>query len=74
MLRENILLGLSDEADGDDRLARAVRCAVLERDLAGFPGGLETVTGVKGREALRRADPAHGGGADVRARTRILGF
>ncbi len=47
-LRENILLGLPDEADEDDRLARAVHSAVLERDVAGFPDGLETVTGVRG--------------------------
>jgi ATP-binding cassette, subfamily B, bacterial len=43
-LRENILLGLPD----DDKLAQAVRSAVLERDVAGFPDGLETVIGARG--------------------------
>ncbi|MFZ5828095.1 MAG: ATP-binding cassette domain-containing protein [Bacillota bacterium] len=41
-LRENILLG------GPGDLAEAVRLAVLERDLAGFPQGLETVVGARG--------------------------
>ena len=44
-LRENILLGLPDEGDG---LVRAARNAALERDLAGFPDGLETVVGARG--------------------------
>jgi ATP-binding cassette subfamily B protein len=44
-LRENVLLGLPDEPE---RLARAVRCAVLERDVAGFPDGLDTLIGVRG--------------------------
>lgn len=44
-LRENILLGLSNEGD---RLMRAVRSAVLERDVAGFPDGLKTVIGARG--------------------------
>lgn len=43
-VRENILLGLP----GDDRLARAVHRAALERDPAGFPDGLETTNGVRG--------------------------
>jgi ATP-binding cassette subfamily B protein len=43
-LRENILLGLPD----DDRLARAVRNAALERDVAGFPAGLGAVIGTRG--------------------------
>ncbi len=44
-LRENILLGLPDEPE---KLERAVHGAVLERDLAGFPEGLETVIGTRG--------------------------
>jgi len=44
-LRENVLLGWPDEPE---RLARAVRCAVLERDVAGFPNGLDTLIGVRG--------------------------
>ena len=43
-LRENILLGLPE----DDRLARALHSAVLERDLEVFPDGLETVIGARG--------------------------
>jgi ATP-binding cassette subfamily B protein len=44
-LRENILLGWPDESE---HLARAVRCAVLERDVADFPNGLDTLIGVRG--------------------------
>jgi ATP-binding cassette, subfamily B, bacterial len=44
-LRENILLGFPSR---DDNLARAVRNAALERDLAGFSDGFETVIGVRG--------------------------
>jgi ATP-binding cassette subfamily B protein len=44
-VRDNILLGLPNR---DGRLARAVHSAVLERDLAGFPDGLETVVGSRG--------------------------
>ena len=44
-LRENVLLGVPDEPD---RLARAIRCAVLESDVAGFPDGLDTLIGVRG--------------------------
>ena len=44
-LRENILLGWPDQPD---RLARAVHRAVLERDVAGFPRGLDTPIGVRG--------------------------
>ncbi|MBN1579441.1 MAG: ABC transporter ATP-binding protein [Anaerolineae bacterium] len=44
-LRENILLGLPDR---DDLLSEAVHRAVLDRDLAGFPDGLDTLIGVKG--------------------------
>ncbi len=44
-LRDNILLGLPDEPE---KLERAVHSAVLERDLAGFPDGLETVIGARG--------------------------
>ncbi len=43
-LRENILLGLAE----DRRLARAVRSAVLERDVARLSHGLETAIGVRG--------------------------
>ena len=45
-VRENILLGLPDEAT--DKLQRAVHDAVFERDLEGFPAGLETVVGARG--------------------------
>jgi ATP-binding cassette subfamily B protein len=44
-LRENVLLGWPNEPE---RLARAVRCAVLERDVADFPQGLDTTIGVRG--------------------------
>lgn len=44
-LRENILLGLS--ANGE-QIARALHLAALERDVAGFPDGLETSIGVRG--------------------------
>jgi len=44
-LRENVLLGVPDEPE---RLARAIRCAVLERDMAEFPNGLDTPIGVRG--------------------------
>ncbi|MBN1641776.1 MAG: ABC transporter ATP-binding protein [Anaerolineae bacterium] len=44
-LRENVLLGVPDEPE---RLARAVRRAVLERDIAAFPDGLDTLIGVRG--------------------------
>jgi len=46
-LRENVLLGWPDEPG---RLARAVRSAVLERDVAGFPNGLDTLIGVRGKK------------------------
>jgi ATP-binding cassette subfamily B protein len=44
-LRENILLGWPNQPG---RLSRAVRSAVLERDVAEFPNGLDTVIGVRG--------------------------
>ena len=44
-LRENIALGA---AANDDALARAVRAAALERDVAEFALGYETVIGSKG--------------------------
>jgi ATP-binding cassette subfamily B protein len=44
-LRQNILLGLPDEPA---LLSRATRDAMLERDLAAFPRGLETVVGTRG--------------------------
>ncbi len=49
-LRENVLLGLTPEDPGelDARLERAVRSAVLERDLAGFPLGLDMPIGTRG--------------------------
>ena len=40
-----LLLGLPDDGDA---LARAVRRAALDRDLAGFPDGLETTIGARG--------------------------
>ena len=44
-LRENILVGLPEErAD----LERAIRAAVLERDLATMPAGLDTLVGSRG--------------------------
>ncbi|HUQ42707.1 MAG TPA: ABC transporter ATP-binding protein, partial [Candidatus Limnocylindrales bacterium] len=44
-LRENILLGLVSD---DAAVAAAVRGAVLEDDVAGFPDGLDTTIGSKG--------------------------
>jgi ATP-binding cassette, subfamily B, bacterial len=44
-LRNNLLLGMVCE---EEAVARAVRLAVLENDLAGFQEGLETVVGPKG--------------------------
>jgi ATP-binding cassette subfamily B protein len=44
-LRENILLGWQDRPED---LSRALRSAVLERDVAGFPEGLDTTIGVRG--------------------------
>ena len=44
-LRENILLGLPA---GGELLQSAIHTAVLERDLAGFPDGLETAIGARG--------------------------
>lgn len=44
-LRRNILLGVSDEPE---RLSHAVRDAMLERDVAAFPLGLEAVVGTRG--------------------------
>jgi ATP-binding cassette subfamily B protein len=44
-LRENILLGLSDDPD---RLQAALHAAVLEADLVQFPRGLDTLVGPRG--------------------------
>jgi ATP-binding cassette subfamily B protein len=44
-LRANLLLGLAERPQG---LAAAVAAAVLERDLAGLPAGLDTVVGARG--------------------------
>src|SRR5205807_365501 len=44
-LRDNILLG---QPAGDPALSRAVHTAALDRDLAGFPRGLDTLVGPKG--------------------------
>lgn len=44
-LRENILLGLPEDKE---TLSQAIHNAVLERDLVGFPNGLETMVGAKG--------------------------
>ena len=44
-LRENILLGLSDQASD---VAGAIKAAVLETDIASLPQGLETQIGAKG--------------------------
>jgi len=66
-LKGNVLMGWPDEPDD---LARALRLAALERDLAAMPAGLETVVGARGlklsggqqqrvaaaRMLLRRAD------------------
>ncbi len=43
-VRENILAGLAD----DDALARAIRLAVLEQDIAQLEHGLDTVVGPRG--------------------------
>jgi ATP-binding cassette subfamily B protein len=45
-LRENVLL---DWPATDEELDRAVRAAVLERDVTEFPEGLDTRIGVRGR-------------------------
>ena len=48
-LRDNILMGLNGgEAAREQRLARAVRLAVLEPDVAGMAAGLDTQLGPKG--------------------------
>lgn len=44
-LKENILLGLHEEHVD---LPRAIHTAVLDRDIAGFESGLETVIGTRG--------------------------
>ncbi len=44
-LKENILLGLRERPE---ELARAVHTAVMERDVAGFASGLETMIGTRG--------------------------
>ena len=44
-LRENVLLGVPDR---DHVLDRALQLAVLERDLAQFEGGLDTLVGPRG--------------------------
>ena len=44
-LKANILLGMPDDAE---RLARAIRSAVFEADVAALPQGLETVIGPRG--------------------------
>lgn len=44
-LRQNILLGIPEDGS---RLVRAVYDAALDRDVAEFPHGLDTVVGVKG--------------------------
>jgi ATP-binding cassette, subfamily B, bacterial len=44
-LRENLLLGLPEDPE---RLAAAMRMAVMERDLAALENGLETKVGPKG--------------------------
>jgi len=44
-LKDNILLGLPDDAE---RISAAIRAAVLEKDLAGFEDGLATRVGPRG--------------------------
>lgn len=44
-LRENVVFG---RPAGDDAIAAAVRAAVLERDVAALPAGLETAVGARG--------------------------
>lgn len=44
-LRENILMGLARD---DERIAEALRLAVLEQDIAGLKDGLETLIGPRG--------------------------
>jgi len=46
-LRENLLLGLEDEAVSE-RLKRAIATAVFDQDLAAMPDGLETLIGTRG--------------------------
>ena len=70
-LRDNILMGLDKS---DDDIYRAVRSAVMEQGPgATSSDGLDTMVGPKGRQALRRADPAHRRGAHVRARAGAAG-
>jgi ATP-binding cassette subfamily B protein len=46
-MTENLLLGLPDDV-AHRRLARALRLAVLDGDVAGMPSGLDTVIGPRG--------------------------
>jgi ATP-binding cassette subfamily B protein len=45
-IRENVAFAL--DGDGNGRVEEAVRMAALERDLAAFPHGLDTVVGERG--------------------------
>jgi ABC-type multidrug transport system fused ATPase/permease subunit len=49
-VRENVVFGATavDGPDGDDLVARAIRLAVLEQDIASFPAGLDTPIGEGG--------------------------
>ncbi|MEK7477360.1 MAG: ABC transporter ATP-binding protein [Candidatus Coatesbacteria bacterium] len=48
-IRENLLMALpGDGPAGDETVRRAVGCAALEEDLAGFPDGLDTEIGETG--------------------------
>jgi len=48
-IRENILMGLPEEGEaGRETVRRAVACAALESDVAGFPDALDTQIGETG--------------------------
>ncbi len=47
-LRRNVALGIPDEDIDDDRVARAIRIAGLERFVATLPEGLDTAVGERG--------------------------
>lgn len=47
-LRDNILMGLPETAEGPTNLERAIRAAVLEKDIGTLDQGLDTLVGPRG--------------------------
>jgi ATP-binding cassette subfamily B multidrug efflux pump len=47
-IRDNVALALDGHGDGSNRVDEAVHMAALERDLAAFPHGLDTIVGERG--------------------------